>query len=258
MDAEKIRAILPDCPWTILTAEETDSTNNALKRLPDAPGGTVLLSDRQTGGRGRLGRCFASPAGGLYLSVLLRPDVAGERLLHLTPVVAVAVRRAIHDFCGLSVEIKWINDLVFGGKKLGGILTELVTSAGSNRPEGVIIGIGLNCNTLPENVTDMAVSLAALTGKPVRLELLAAAIIKRLREMETALFTEKEAWLQEYADACVTLNRTVQVIRGDMVRMAYAFGLDENGGLRVRYANGEVAVISSGEVSVRGMYGYVK
>lgn len=232
--------------WRITRFDEIDSTNSALKRCPDAPHGMVFVARRQTGGRGRLGRVFASPEGGVYLSVLLRPNVSPDKLLHLTPMVAVAVRRAIFDVCGLWVDIKWINDLLCGGKKLCGILTEAAGDA-------VIVGIGINCGTevFPPELRDIATSLKLELGTAPQEEALIAATVRRLREMDAALLTQREAWLAEYAAACVTLGKTVQLLRGDRRETVFAEGLDENGALIVRYENGSRATVNSGEVSVR-------
>lgn len=256
-----LRALLPDCPWKLRVLKETDSTNNELKRECTAPHGTVVISARQTGGRGRLGRQFASPLGGVYLSVLLRPKALPQELLHLTPMTAVAVRRAIADCCGVQAEIKWTNDLVCHGKKLCGILTELTTEAGSGALQSVIIGIGVNCNTaqeaFPPEVRPMATSLALLTGRPVDPNVLAAAMVCRLYEMDTVLLTNRAAWMREYEAACITVGQTVQVVRGGQRRTAFAEGIDEFGGLKVRWEDGTREVVNTGEVSVRGMYGYV-
>lgn len=253
--------LLKGCPWQVTVYDEIDSTNNALKRDCEAPHGRVLVTGCQTGGRGRRGRAFVSPKGGVYLSVLLRPQAEADQLLHITPMAAVAVRRAIADCCGLEPQIKWINDLVYDGKKLCGILTELTTEAGSGHLQSVIIGIGVNCNTepesLPEEVRAMATSLKSLKGEMLDPNRLAAAMVRRLMEMDRVLLTEKDAWLREYEAACVTVGQQVQVISGDSRRRALATGIDENGGLIVRWPNGETSVISAGEVSVRGMYGYI-
>lgn len=261
LSQEQVLALLPENDWSVQVLHEVDSTNNALKRSCDAAHGTVLLTGRQTGGRGRLGRVFESPSGGVYLSVLLRPNAFADRLLHLTPMAAVAVRRAIFDCCGIQAGIKWTNDLVYDGKKLCGILTELSTEAGSGALQSVIIGIGINCNTalseLPPAVSAMATSLQEITGESVDPNRLAAAMILRLREMDAALLTQKESWMKEYASACITLGKRVQILAGETRTEAFAEGIDENGGLIVRYENGQTAVVSTGEVSVRGMYGYV-
>ena len=128
-------ALLQAAPWSVVVPEEVDSTNNVAKQLgtQGAPHGTVVVTERQTGGRGRLGRSFVSPPGGVYLSVLLRPELPLERLMHLTALAAVATRRAIDDCCGLTPDIKWMNDLLWQDKKLCGILTELSCEAESGR-----------------------------------------------------------------------------------------------------------------------------
>ena len=103
----------------------------------------------------------------------------------------------------------------------------------------------------------MATSLERLAGRPVDPNALAAAMVRRLYEMDAALFSGREAWMREYAAACVTLGQHVQIVRGDERREAFAEGIDENGSLCVRYPDGSTGVIAAGEVSVRGMYGYV-
>ncbi len=239
--------------------KETGSTNEDLKKRLQAPHGTALLALRQTGGKGRLGRQFSSPQGGLYLSLLLRPQRPPEALLHLTAMAAVAVRRAILRRWGLDVKIKWTNDLVYEGKKLCGILTELVM-AEDGLPR-IIVGVGLNCNGLledfPEELRSMVTSIRLLTGKTVDVPAAAEGILEELYQMDRVLFTEKAAWLREYEAACITVGREVRIVRGQEERFATALGIDENGGLRVRLSEGREETISTGEVSVRGMYGYL-
>lgn len=250
LSLQQISALLADIPWQVRLMDETDSTNNALKRELDAPDGTALLARRQTGGRGRLGRSFSSEEGGVYLSILLRPNVPPEKLLHLTPMTAVAIRRAILDVTGVSAQIKWPNDLLCDEKKLCGILTELLGDA-------VIIGVGVNANIadFPDELGNIATSLLLLTGKSVDLNALAAAMIRRLYELRGAILTKKQAWLDEFAAHCVTLNKSVLLLRGEERRGAFAEGIDKNGALLVRFPNGETAAIAAGEVSVRGING---
>ena len=243
------------CPGPVQLLPSCTSTNDLLKTMEDAPDGMVLVTGCQTGGRGRLGRRFASPEGGVYLSILLRPEVEPQKLLHLTAMSAVAMRRAVFDCCGVEAELKWVNDLIVGGKKLCGILTEWV---GTDR---VIIGIGVNCNTAPDDfppeVRPMATSLRELTGGPVDPNVLAGAMAFRLRQMRRVLLTEKAAWMAEYAAACVTVGKPVQLLHGDSREEAFAEGIDEDGGLIVRLKSGQRTAVNTGEVSVRGLYGYV-
>lgn len=240
MTKEMILACLGDHPWRdhICVLPQTDSTNTYLKKCAaqGAPHGSVVIADCQTGGRGRLGRSFASPKGqGLYLSLLLRrsPD------LRLTPMAAEAARRAILEVSGLDPQIKWINDLVVRGKKLCGILTELTGDA-------VIIGIGINCEGIPHEV---ATSLQVL-GYPVDRSHLAAAVIRQLSQMS-------EQWMESYKDHCLTIGQDVQLIQNDIIRLAHVDDMDETGALLVTLEDGTKERIFSGEVSVRGMYGYL-
>ena len=218
--------------------ERVGSTNTFLKELAKqgAPHGSVVIADCQTAGRGRLGRRFESPKGkGLYLSVLLRqePD------LRLTPLAAEAVRRAIAQTCGIQAQIKWINDLVCGGKKLCGILTEIAAGA-------VIIGIGINCEGIPH---ECATSLAEL-GCAADRSRLAAAVIGQLSQMS-------HDWMGDYKCHCLTIGQDVQLIQNDIVRYAHVDDMDDEGALLVTPVDGSQERIFSGEVSVRGMYGYV-
>lgn len=233
--------------WKVTKFDEIDSTNTALKAMTDAPHGTVLVSKRQTAGRGRLGRTFSSPRG-VYFSLLLRREEDPSELLHLTAMVAVAVRRAIFDACGIKTQIKWVNDLLLDNKKVCGILVE----GGQGR---YIIGIGINCNTdiseLPADVQNMATSLQCDDDR------LIDALTLRLQEMDENLFSAKNAWMREFSENCITVGKTVQVVRGENRTQAFSVGVDENAALIVRYEDGSIEHVASGEVSVRGLYGYV-
>ncbi len=238
--------------WTLLQYECVDSTNAVLKRMPEAAHGTVVCSQRQTAGRGRLGRSFASAEGGLYLSLLLKRPEPLDRLLHVTPMVAVAVRRAVFQACGLWLQIKWVNDLLMDGRKVCGILVETA-------PEGgIIIGIGINCNTrqFPPELEALAASLHERCEEVQREQLLTA-LLEQLQAMDEELISGKEPWLREYAEACVTIGRQVCLIGSGESREAFAEGIDENGGLLVRFEDGTRTVVTMGEASVRGLQGYV-
>lgn len=245
-----LRALM-DCPLDF--SECVDSTNNRLKRLAaaGAPDGTVAIARRQSAGRGRMGRRFDSETGGLYLSLLLRPR-AEDSLLCLTAAAAAAVRRAIFEVCGLQTDIKWRNDLLLGGKKLCGILTELSFSGAL--PEYAVLGVGINCNqpVFSEPLREIAVSLRQVLGAPVEENALAAAVIRHLTHMAKALPNGCKPWMEEYAAACITVGQRVRILGGDG-RIALAEGVDENGGLCLRYENGETAVLGTGEVSVRSV-----
>ena len=125
----------------------------------------------------------------------------------------------------------------------------------------VVIGVGLNCNAekedFPPELREMTTSLKQLTGKSFAPVTVAECLLRELWLMSEKLFSEKRQWLQEYEAACVTVGREVRILRGERVAYATALGIDENGGLLVRYADGRLDCVSTGEVSVRGMYGYL-
>lgn len=260
----KIKQNLPgDHPWQnqIIWLASTDSTNNRAKQLAleGAPHGTAVIAGHQTGGRGRMGRSFSSPAGmGLYMSLILRPQCPPEELMHLTCAAAVAAMRSVEHCAGFCPEIKWINDLVYQKRKLAGILTELVLS-----PNGTaaIIGIGVNCgqqiSDFPEELRDMAGSLSMFAGKSVDPGVLAADLLTELEGMDRILLSGKEEILEQYSRHCITLGKEISVVGGGTVRRGYAQGLDKNGALIVRFSDGHTEAVNSGEVSIRGMYGYL-
>ena len=262
---EKILSHLPaECPWgdTLYWYSQTDSTNTQAKQLAKqgAPQGTVLVAGNQSAGRGRMGRSFQSPDGqGVYLSVILRPNCAPAELMHLTCAVGVAMINAVETVCGIRPQLKWINDLVIGSKKLGGILTELSLAKGL--VEYAVVGIGINClqqeKDFPAEISDLATSLSLACGKPVSPQRLAAAMVCELFAMTQTLLTEKDQWMAAYKANCITLGKEIQVIRPDCVLPGKALDVDEDGGLVVQYANGSMQTVASGEVSVRGMYGYI-
>ena len=241
--------------------ETIDSTNTYLKQLAEAgaEGGTAVIAHSQTGGRGRLGRSFHSPAGsGIYLSYLLRPNCKPEGLMHLTCAVAVAMCDAVEKATGLRPGIKWTNDLVWQKRKLGGILTELGFENGL--VSYAVVGIGINCTQteedFPRELRSIATSLSAVSGKAVDMAALEEQMLAALQTMAESL-DRKEDILRRYRSDCVTLGQQVCVVRADEVTYGTALDVDGDGALVVRFEDGSVRAVSSGEVSVRGMYGYL-
>lgn len=254
-----------DYPWKdrLQYFPSLDSTNDVLKTLArqGAPHGTAIVAGHQTGGHGRMGRSFHSPEGmGIYLSILLRPDCAPTELMHLTCAAAVAMCDAVENAALFRPGIKWTNDLVFGRRKLGGILTELGLS-----PKGTVdwcvIGIGINCRQtpedFPESIRDIAASVDMVTGKRNDPARLAAAMLEALHKMDFILLTDKEAILEQYRRDCVTIGQEISVVRGEEIRHGKALSVDDEGALMVEYDDGTLAAVNSGEVSIRGMYGYI-
>lgn len=256
----EIQKHLPEHPWRdqIQYFDTIDSTNTYAKKLAaeGAPEGTVIIADRQTGGRGRLGRTFSSPAGmGIYLSVILRPDCRPEELMHLTCAAGVAAVRAIGD---PKIGIKWTNDLVMGKRKLGGILTEISVNPATGIVDWAVIGIGINCCQkpwqFPEEIRHIACSLDMDRAD---IPPLAASLIQQLSTTRNTLLSEKHAVMAQFRRRCVTIGQDISILRGDNVRHGKAVGVDENGGLEVVYPDGAIETVTSGEVSIRGMYGYL-
>lgn len=246
----------------LIVLDTVDSTNLYAKKLASqgAAHGTVVIADCQTAGRGRLGRSFASPKGlGLYCSVILRLNLPTEQLMNLTVFTAEAARRAFLEAFGVETGIKWINDLVFERKKLCGILTELGFSS-QGTPDYAIVGIGINCNHLPsdfpEEVALMATSLRQILGRPVDRSVLAGALIRQLTLAAEAMAHEPASWLNSYRTHCVTIGQDVQLVQNGQIRSAHVIEMDDQGALLVVLPDGTPEKVFSGEVSVRGMYGY--
>lgn len=260
-----LSSLSPEYPWKehFHWFDQIDSTNDRLKYMArqGAPHGTVLIADRQSGGHGRLGRSFLSPGGvGIYLSILLRPDCLPTQLMHLTCAAAVAMCQAVQSSAGFRPGIKWTNDLVWGKRKLGGILTELGLSA-QGRVDYAIIGVGINCcqslaDFAPE-IQGLAGSLAMASPMEVRRHQVAAAMMEALYQMDLQLLQHKDALLDAYRADCITLGQDISLVRGEEVRRGHALDIDAEGALVVSFSDGHTEAVNSGEVSVRGMYGYV-
>lgn len=266
MKTQILKHLRESCPWqdSLVWLDTVDSTNTLAKRLAagGATHGTVIIADHQTGGRGRRGRSFHSPAGtGIYMSLILRPACAPGELMHLTCAAAVALSDAVECATGIRPGIKWTNDLVCGNRKIAGILTELGFT-----PQGTldyaIIGAGLNCNQspddFPEEIRGIAGSLRTVTGAPADQARIAAAMMDAFFRMDGMLLTEKAEILARYRKNCITLGKEVSVVKADgCVRHATALSVDDQGALVVRFSDGVTETVNSGEVSIRGMYGYL-
>ena len=267
LSTDQILNFLPKThPWanSIICVGTIASTNTHAKNLAadGAPHGMVLIANHQTGGRGRMGRRFYSPVGsGIYMSVILRPDQPPGELMHLTCAVAVAMCKAIAVVTGFCPGIKWINDLVWGSKKLGGILTELAIDPATGKCAYAIVGIGINCTQraedFPPEIAQIATSLSQATGTHIDRTRLASAMIGALHTMSEDLVSEKESIMDFYRAHCVTLGKEVSIHRFDEIRYGTAVAIDGDGCLTVRLTDGTVQTVSAGEVSIRGMYGYV-
>ena len=248
----------------VLYYDRLDSTNNEIKRLSidQVENGLAVIADCQTGGRGRRGRSFLSPAGkGLYLSVLMQPRCSVEELSMLTAWSAVALCSAVERACGVRPGIKWPNDLVMQGRKLCGVLTELELEAETGLPRYVIVGIGTNvlqteADFGPE-VAPIAISLEQALGQAPARTALAKEILRAMDDLYRDFPQEKAQYLEQYRRDCLTLGRPVTVLRSSGARNGFATGINEDFSLTVRWEDGTEEALSAGEVSVRGLYGYV-
>lgn len=248
----------------LICLETVDSTNNYAKQLADggAPHGTVVISEQQSGGRGRQGKQFSSPAGkGLYLSVLLRPDLPADEVVNLTAWTAVAVCEALESCTGVRPGIKWTNDIILEKKKLCGILTELGLEGESGHVQYVVAGIGVNISQTLEDfgpeVGQVAISLEQALGRSVRRADLATELIRALDRMWAGYPAKKADYLARYRADCVTTGHEVRLVRSGQTRTAFAEEINEDFDLMVRYPDGSREAVMAGDVSVRGLLGYV-
>ncbi len=248
---------------SLICLDSVDSTNNYAKRLANegAPHGTVVLSEVQLEGRGRMGNSFSSPAGkGLYLSAILRPQLEPAQAVNLTAWTAVAVCTAVEQAVGVRPGIKWTNDIILQNRKLCGILTEMGLEAESGRLQFVVVGIGLNVSQTEEDFGEQlrqkAISLQQ-AGYTLRRAELAAAIIRALDTLAGDFPGEKQRYLEQYRRDCLTAGQPVRLLQNGTQREAFALRIDDQFALVVRLPDGTEQTVTSGEVSVRGLQGYV-
>lgn len=242
--------------------EEIDSTNNEAKRQGDTveDKAKLFICECQTGGRGRRGRTWVSPSGsGVWMSLLFKPDITPASASMLTIVTAMAVKAAISDILPeVDCKIKWPNDIVLNGKKICGILTEM--SAELEYIHYVVIGIGLNVNTLdfPEELRDMASSILKETGIKVKRSDLVVAFSKEFSYFYEKFIKEKNlsSLVAEYDAMLINKGREV-VTSGELAVSGIAVGINSMGELIIKLKDGDLKVVRAGEVSVRGLYGYV-
>ncbi|MDO5424417.1 MAG: biotin--[acetyl-CoA-carboxylase] ligase [Eubacteriales bacterium] len=238
-----------------------DSTNNYAKKLAEegAPHGTLVLAEKQEAGKGRRGRGWSTPKGtAIAMTLLLRPDIRPEKASMLTLVMGLAAARACRELLNLDVQIKWPNDLVIGGKKICGILTEM--SAEMLGIHYLVIGIGINVNMteFPEEIRSVATSLRLEAGKTIdRAELIAKCMEQFETCYESFIRTGDLVELQEaYQALLVNRNQKVCVLEPGHEYTGTALGINEMGELLVETEEG-IRAVYAGEVSVRGVYGYV-
>lgn len=236
--------------------QETTSTNDVVEKLArdGVKEGVVVFAESQSRGRGRLGRKWVSPANkGLWFSVLLRPRLRLEEATQLTVAAATALARAIQSQVQLRPEIKWPNDLLLGGCKVAGILTEM--SAEMDCVKHIIIGVGVNVNQaasdFPPEVRALATSLGLECGHPVHRAELAAAVLAELdRDYARVCAGEFAMLADEWESRCATIGRNVTVLVGERRVQGRAESLDDAGALLVRTEHGRIERIIGGDVTL--------
>lgn len=248
--------------WKFVSYDVTDSTNVRVRQFA-AEGekeGLVVTAGQQTDGRGRRGRNWDSPQGdNLYFSILLRPELEPEKAPMLTLVMAYSVVRVLREQTALPVMIKWPNDLVINGKKLCGILTEMYLK--EDAVDYIVIGTGVNVNgkTFPEDLSGKATSIYLESEEKTGLTGLLENILKEF-EKNYACFLQSGdlGFMQEsYNELLVSMGRKVRVLDPGNEYDARALGITQTGELLVCKEDGKTETVFAGEVSVRGIYGYV-
>jgi BirA family biotin operon repressor/biotin-[acetyl-CoA-carboxylase] ligase len=232
--------------------ETIGSTNDEARRLAEsgAAGGTIVVADEQTAGRGRFDRVWEAPPGSsILLSVIFRPILPSAQIQRLVMVCGLAVAEVCEALASVQVNVKWPNDLQIDGKKVCGILPE--SAVIGSHFEWVIVGMGINVTQqfeAPNPLAATATSLQMEMDKPVDRARLLAEIMRRLDFWHTRL--EEQALLQAWIDRCVTLGRRVRVVAGDSVIDGVAEAIDETGALLVRDNNGESRRVTAGEATL--------
>ncbi len=240
----------------------TDSTNIQAKADAEngAEHGSLVIADMQTAGRGRSGKSWSSPPGAnVYFTLILKPRLAPEKAFMLTPVMALAVAEGISRSCGIEPRIKWPNDIVMDGKKVCGILAEMSAEKGSVRY--VVIGVGINVGQqdFPAEIADVATCLRKECGRDVSRQELVLEIMRAFEEYYE-IFAESEdlsGLTERYNGLLVNIGRRVRVLDPAGEYEGKAKGVDERGRLLVETEDGSIRQVYAGEVSVRGIYGYV-
>lgn len=241
----------------IFYCRETDSTNNEAKRNNSAPEGSVFIAEIQSGGKGRLGRKWLSEDnGGIWMTILLKPRIALEEISKITLAAGAAVCKAFRGI-GLSAGIKWPNDIVVNGRKICGILTELSAEADGVNYVALGIGINVNIKAFPKELENKATSVFIETGAEYNRAKLVRAVFEEFEKLyEEFLSGRVGGFIKDYKAMCITVGKNVRVIKPDCEFDARAVDIDREGRLIVETEKGKMH-LNSGEVSVRGIYGYI-
>ncbi len=257
----------------IVYFDSCGSTNDEA-RFGDAKGdaeGTVYITDFQSKGRGRLGRGWhEQEKKGIAMSILLHPMISPSQIMPVSLICGLSICKALKEITGLNCNVKWPNDVVINAKKIAGVLIEMSTSG--EIVQYIIPGMGVNCNNsiFPEDIKDIATSVFLETGKSVSRKALVCGILENFEKYYFGWIEETQettdhaidenqipSYLKEYKSLCINLGNEVIVHQRDMTFYGITKDITQEGELVILLANGEEKIILSGEVSVRGIYGYV-
>jgi BirA family biotin operon repressor/biotin-[acetyl-CoA-carboxylase] ligase len=230
----------------IVVADIVESTNNEARNLLEngkEHGTVAIIAEEQTAGRGRMGREFVSPKGGLYMSVAFRPNIDVSLLQLITACTAVAVCEAIDGVTGLSTQIKWVNDIFINGKKLCGILTESLFSMENTELNLVVVGLGINLETAPVEGS-IALSEIAKFDKNVLCGALLNSLEKNYKNISSKSF------IQEYQRRSCIIGKDLTVVKYNSSHPAKVLAIDDDAALIVQYPDGLMEILTSGEVSL--------
>ena len=255
LSAFAVEKYLREGAFFVEVKKSTFSTNDDVKKLAaqGAPAWSAVIAEEQAGGRGRFGRAFYSPAGnGLYMSVLLRPHIAAGETLFITACAAVAVAEAVEKLCGKYAEIKWVNDVFMGGKKVCGILTEASFDVENGKLSYAIVGIGINVrdSAFPQELKGIATSVFGMDRYPSDTRAkLAAKLLERFRYYYERI--PQRAFYEEYKRRSFVIGKEVDVYSGDKSGEGTVLDLEKDCSLRIRYKDGKESLLVAGEVSVK-------
>ncbi len=250
LNKETLEIAFRDSGITVYFLDTTASTNKDAKLLLSKGGRTPYLvtCSSQTEGRGRLGRSFSSPCGGVYFSLVLDgKDIASPDLVTVS--AAVAIAETMEALTGVETSIKWVNDIYIRGKKAVGILTEGIIDMEEGRLDKVVIGCGINLKTPEAQFTPEVRAIATSFYPDGKSQITRAEVIAETAKRIVSI--QKEDFLSLYRKKCFVIGKDVYVVKGDERTPAYAYGIDDSGHLLVRYPDGKEDALSSGEISIR-------
>lgn len=236
----------------LMEKDETVSTSTDCRQemeLRPSAEPLLITAKKQTGGRGRQGKQFSSPEGGLYMSLAVRAETDFFHSVRVTSAAATAVCRAVESVTGLSCEIKWVNDIYKNGRKLCGILTEAINDYTAGITRALIIGVGINLLDHPKDMN--ATDLLAETGQRTDRDRLCAAVTQELLSVLALIKAGDCSYMEEYRRRSCVIGREIRLIHAEGERCGTASGIDDEGGLLVMFPDGHTETLTSGEITLR-------